>query len=145
MTDMLAADASPEVKALSEQIRFTQLAEIGQMTGWLQLAGAAPTSARPMEWMTEPGEGHHEHAMGMSGMASPDELAHLQHSTGRDNEELFLHLMTRHHQGGIAMAGYAFRHALNDAVRRAASVMVAEQTEEVQLMTLMLDARRGAR
>lgn len=139
MTDMLAADASPDVRALAEQIRFTQLVEIGQMTGWLQLAGAAPSATQPMAWMSDHGTDHHEHATAMPGMATPDDLAHLQRSTGPDNERQFLTLMTRHHQGGITMAGYAFQHSDNDAVRRAASIMVTEQTEEIQLMTLMLD------
>lgn len=139
MTDMLAADASPQVAALAEQIRFTQLVEIGQMTGWLQLAGAAPSSTQPMAWMTDHGTDHHDHATAMPGMATPDDLARLQRSTGPDNERQFLKLMTRHHQGGITMAGYAFQHSDSDAVRRAASIMVTEQTEEIQLMTLMLD------
>lgn len=146
MSDMLATDASPEVKALAEQIRFTQLVEIGQMTGWLQLAEAAPASAQPMTWMSDHSSGgHHDHLMGMPGMASPDELAHLQHVAGRENETLFLQLMTRHHQGGITMANYAFQRATSDAVRRAASVMVAEQTEEIQIMMIMLAAAPGNR
>ncbi|KHO18899.1 DUF305 domain-containing protein [Mycolicibacterium setense] len=145
MADMLAADASPEVTALAEQIRFTQLVEIGQMTGWLQLAGAAPSSTQPMTWMTDHGSAHHDHAVAMPGTATPDELARLQRSTGPDNETQFLTLMTRHHQGGIAMASYAFQRTGNDTVRRAASIMVTEQTEEIQLMTLMLDGHRGVR
>ncbi|WP_198538781.1 DUF305 domain-containing protein [Mycolicibacterium wolinskyi] len=149
MTDMLAVDASPQVRALAEQIRFTQLAEIGQMTGWLQLADAAPAATQPMAWMTEPhSAAHHDgadHSTGMPGMATRDELARLQHATGRDNETLFLQLMTRHHQGGITMAAYAFQHAANDAVRRAATIMVSEQTDEIQIMGVMLDPVRTPR
>lgn len=145
MTDMLAPDASPQVKALAEQVRFTQLAEIGQMAGWLQLAGAAPSSTHPMAWMTEPVSDHHDHAMDMPGMATPAALTRLQRSSGKDNEKLFLQLMTDHHKGGIAMATYAFQHATNDAVRRAASVMVSEQTEEVQFMALMIEEAPGGR
>ena len=145
MADMVAPDASPPVKALAEQIRYTQLAEIGQMTGWLQLAGAAPAAQQPMTWMAERHGDHADHPMGMPGMATPTELGRLQHSTGHASETLFLQLMTRHHQGGITMAAYVFQRATSDAVRRAASIMVAEQTEEVQLMGILLDksARPG--
>lgn len=138
MTDMLAHDVSPDVKALAEQIRFTQLAEIGQMTGWLQLAGAAPSSAEPMAWMQGRDSGHAGHGMAMTGMASPAELARLQRSAGPLNRKLFLELMIRHHQGGITMAGSAYRYSTNESVRRAAGLMVAEQTEEIQVMTALL-------
>ena len=58
MADMLAPDAAPEVLALADQIRVTQLREIGHMTGWLQLAGASVVSPRPMAWMMADA-GHH--------------------------------------------------------------------------------------
>ncbi|MEZ0364998.1 DUF305 domain-containing protein [Mycobacterium sp. pUA109] len=140
MTDMLATDSTPDVKALAEQIRVTQLNEIGQMTGWLQLAGAPPTSAHPMAWMSD--ADHHDtghQPVSMPGMASAQELERLQNSVGAANQTQFLHLMIRHHQGGIDMAAHAFRHSTNDAVRRTASIMVDEQTQEVQLMAVMLD------
>jgi uncharacterized protein (DUF305 family) len=140
MSDMLAADSAPEVRAVAEQIRFTQLPEIGQLTGWLQLVGAPPSSAHPMEWM------HPDHggmAMTMPGLATPDDLTRLQRSTGRANEVLYLQLMLRHHQGGVDMAAHAARHTSTDAVRRAASVMVDEQTQEIQVMTVLLDQRHS--
>lgn len=146
MTDMLAPDATADVKALAEQIRFTQLTEIGQMTGWLQLAAAPPAGTHPMAWMMAPSADHHaamNEPMQMPGMASPADLKQLQHSTGLANQTLFLHLMTRHHQGGITMAAYAFQRTTNDTIRRAASVMVDEQTQEIQIMTAML-AQHGA-
>lgn len=137
MTDMLAGDLPPPIDAMAEQIRFTQLAEIGQMTGWLQLVGAPPAGTQPMAWMT--GNHQNHHAMEMPGMASPQELTRLQHSTGTNQQELFLQLMIRHHQGGITMAAYATRTTTNDTVRRTASIMVAEQTEDIQVMTVLLD------
>ena len=140
MADMLAADATRDVKALADQIRVTQLTEIGQMAGWLQLAGAPPAASHPMAWMMP---GHDDHSMGMPGMASTADLERLQRSAGPANQTLFLELMTRHHQGGITMAAYTFRHCTNDAVRRAASIMIDEQTQEIQVMTTMLAQRRG--
>lgn len=144
MSDMLAHDAGPDVRAVAEQIRFTQLTEIGQMTGWLQLADAPPSANNPMAWM------HHDtphHLSGtseaMPGMASSAELTRLQRSIGGDNEVLFLQLMVRHHQGGIDMASHVVRHTGTDAVRRAAAVMVSEQAQDIQVMTTLLADRGG--
>lgn len=142
MTDMLTGDTPPGVHALAEQIRFTQLAEIGQMTGWLQMAGAPLSATEPMAWMMSARTDHEQHAMGMPGMASPDELTRLQRSTGRVNHILFLELMILHHQGGITMAGHVARSSNDDTIRTAAAVMVAEQTEEIQVMTVLLDGLR---
>ncbi|BBZ68158.1 DUF305 domain-containing protein [Mycolicibacterium insubricum] len=151
MSDMLSTDASPDSRALAEGIRFQQLTEIGVMTGWLQMAGAPPQSPHPMAWMhtggTEHsghGSGEHgsgAHTMSMPGLASAEDLKRLQRSTGHDNEVLFLQLMSRHHQGGIEMAGYAVQRTHNDAVRRVAAAMIDEQTQELQLMAIMLKSR----
>lgn len=145
MSDMLVGDAGPDVRAIAEQIRFTQLTEIGQMTGWLQLVDAPPAAATPMAWM---GHDEHHHAgdtpTAMPGMASPAELTRLQRSTGRDNEVMFLQLMVRHHQGGIDMASFAVRETATDAVRRVAAVMVSEQAQDIQVMTTLLAHRDGA-
>jgi len=145
MSDMVAADAAPEVRALADQIRFTQLREIGQMTGWLQLADAPVVSPHPMAWMMADA-GHHMAGddMAMPGMASPADLTRLQRATGRANEILFLQLMTRHHQGGIDMAAYAVRHTTTNAVHQTAVEMVDEQSQELILMSQFLEQRGSA-
>lgn len=145
MSDMVVADAAPEIRALAEQIRFTQLREIGQMTGWLQIADAPLISTHPMAWMMT-GTDHQMTAgdMAMPGMASPADLRSLQKVTGRDNEILFLQLMTRHHQGGIDMAAYAVRHTATAAVRQTAVAMVDEQSQELVLMAALLADRNSS-
>lgn len=142
MSDMISADASPEVRALAEQIRFTQLYEIGQMSGWLQLVGAPPNSPTPMAWMPGGHTAHGEHTS-MMGMASPADLTRLQRGTGIANEILYLQLMMRHHQGGIDMAAQAARNTTTDVVRRVASLMVDEQTQETQVIQTLLSLRRS--
>jgi uncharacterized protein (DUF305 family) len=145
MADMVAPDAAPEIRALADQIRFTQLREIGQMTGWLQIAGAPVVSTQPMAWMMP--ENHHQMATGqmaMPGLASPADLTRLQRATGRANEILFLQLMTRHHQGGIDMAAYAVTHTSTAAVHQTAVGMIDEQSQELVLMSTLLDARGAA-
>jgi uncharacterized protein (DUF305 family) len=145
MADMLAPDTAPEVRALADQIRLTQIREIGIMMGWLQIAQEPMTSSSPMTWMDA---GHDQHSAGgatmMMGMASQADLTRLQRVTGRDNEILFLQLMVRHHQGGIDMAAYARKHTTSDAVRQVAVAMVDEQTQEVGLMIFLLDQRSAS-
>lgn len=146
LADMVAVDAAPEVRAIADQIRVTQLREIGQLTGWLQLAGAPLISTHPMDWMTAEADHHMAGNMAgggmrMPGMASQADLARLQRTTGRDNEVLFLQLMTRHHQGGIEMAAYAVRHTSTAAVRQTAVGMVDEQNQEIIVMAALLEAR----
>lgn len=146
LADMISTDAATEVRTLGDGIRFQQLTEIGRMAGWLQLANAPAGSPHPMAWMHS--QDHTADTdMGASadmtacGMASPADLTRLQQATGRANETLFLQLMTRHHQGGIEMASYAAQHTATDTVRRTALAMVDEQTQEIQLMAVMLNER----
>jgi uncharacterized protein (DUF305 family) len=142
MADMLAPGDGPDLRALAEEIRFQQLGEIGQMTGWLQIANAAMISPKPMSWMSAMPD-MAPPKLTMPGLASQQDLKDLQHSTGRANEIHFLQLMTRHHQGGIEMAAYAAAHTKTDAVHQTALQMVNEQTQEIQLMTILL-SQRGA-
>jgi uncharacterized protein (DUF305 family) len=152
LTDMLALDVDQAVRALADQIRTKQIYEIGQMAGWLQVAGAPSVASRPMAWMTIPGgdgavdpyPGGHAQAMSMPGMeheamlmpgmASQADLTRLQDLKGRDNAILFLQLMYRHHQGGIDMASFAFQYTTTDFVRQAALAMARDQGEECALM-----------
>jgi uncharacterized protein (DUF305 family) len=145
MSDMVAANAAPEVRALADQIKFSQLREIGQMTGWLQIADAPVVSPHPMAWMMTDA-GHHMVGddMAMPGMASPADLTHLQRATGRDNEIFFLQFMIRHHQGGIDMAAYAVQHTTNNAVHQTAVDMTDGQSQEIILMAHLLEQRGSA-
>lgn len=156
LADVLAPGVDDDVRVLADQIRTKQIFEIGQMTGWLQAAGAPPVAAHPMAWMTAPhgaGGADSRHsgqtqttsmpgmesgAMLMPGMASRADLGRLQGLKGRDNEILFLQLMYRHHQGGIDMAMYVFNHTQTGFVRQAALAMARDQGEEGALMTSIM-------
>jgi uncharacterized protein (DUF305 family) len=143
MADMLAPDDGPDIRALAAEIRFQQLGEIGQMTGWLQIANDAMISPKPMSWMSAMPDMASPNPT-MPGLATQQDLKNLQHSTGRTNEIHFLQLMTRHHQGGVEMAAYAAAHTKLDAVRQTALQMVNQQTLEIQLMTVLLGQRGAA-
>jgi uncharacterized protein (DUF305 family) len=156
LVDVLAPGVDDDVRVLADQIRTKQIFEIGQLTGWLQAAGAPPVAAHPMAWMTTPDgaggadwrhggqtqtmsmPGRESDAMLMPGMASRADLVRLQGMKGRDNEILFLQLMYRHHQGGIDMAMYVFDHTKTGFVRQAALAMARDQGEECALMTSIM-------
>ena len=143
MCDLLAHTAQPDVRALAAQIEQAQWREIGQMQGWLQMLDAPLQAGRPMSWMEA---GGHRHAAGVStmpGMASGDELTRLSSADGVQSEILFLQLMIRHHQGAVEMAAEAARTAGEPAIRRAAVGMVKSQSDEISVMTVMLDQRGG--
>ena len=62
-------------------------------------------------------------------------------ATGTDVDVMFLQLMLRHHEGGLAMMEYAQTHAQSPAVINLAKSMVATQTSESTLMKQMLAAK----
>lgn len=165
MCDMMPLNIAPDVRGLVNEIRLTQWREIGQMMGWLQMLDAPLDNPHPMTWMGSTDaatvEQHHDTgttmpampdmptpgltpaAASMPGMANSKELTALSKSSGRQAEILFLQLMIRHHQGGVDMAADAGRRAVHRNVKEAAIEMVKDQTDEIQLMMVMLDQRGG--
>ncbi|WP_062997382.1 DUF305 domain-containing protein [Nocardia mikamii] len=152
MVQRLDPGVDPQVSRLAQQIDQSQRVEIGTMLGWLRLANAAPTAGRPMAWMTSDTTAAHHHSMsttsaavspGMPGMATMAELDQLSAARGRDAEVLFLQLMYRHHQGGIAMARAADQQIASGPVKEQARAMLVAQSQETGLIALMLN-QRGA-
>ncbi|WP_036500958.1 DUF305 domain-containing protein [Nocardia aobensis] len=152
MVQRLDPGVDPQVSRLAQQIDQSQRVEIGTMLGWLRLANAAPATDRPMAWMTADTTAAHHHSMsptstaaspGMPGMATMAELDRLSAARGRDAEVLFLQLMYRHHQGGIAMARAADQQIASGPVKEQARAMLVAQSQETGLIALMLN-QRGA-
>jgi len=142
------------VKNLAFDMLTSQQNQVGQMQGWLALWDRAPISTDGyMTWMTaDDSDGHSMGGMSMEpgssdptkampGMASSAELAALRQATGTDVNVMFLQLMLRHHEGGLAMMEYAQTHAQSPAVINLAKSMVATQTSESTLMKQMLAAK----
>ncbi|WP_341257082.1 DUF305 domain-containing protein [Gordonia malaquae] len=141
MIDRLAADVDPTVQRLADQIADAQRIEIGMMLGWLRLAGATPTNPHPMSWMPT---GHHTAASTtMPGMATRADLDALAQAHGTDAETMFLRLMYRHHQGGVAMAQAFDELSTGGPVEQAARDMISTQSQESGIMGLLL-TERGA-
>lgn len=139
MVQRLDPGVAPAVQGLARQIEDIQLAEIGTLLGWLRLAGAPAAGAEPMSWMPE--RTHHHAAHGpaaMPGMATQAELDSLTAARGRTAAILFLQLMQRHHEGGIAMARVADALLADGVVKQVAREMITAQTQESGLMALLL-------
>ncbi|MGW2661288.1 DUF305 domain-containing protein [Nocardia tengchongensis] len=148
----LDSGVDPTVRQLAQQIADAQRMEIGTLLGWLRLANASPDSKHPMAWMPSDSAGAHDHSMptmaatngtSMPGMATQAELDALAVARGKDAEVLFLQLMLRHHRGGVAMAKAADQLVASGPVKEAARGMIAAQSQEAGLMTIML-AQRNA-
>lgn len=161
MIELLRPDLAPDIRGIAQQIKESQSRESGILMGWLEILGQPIQNQNPMAWMSEtpasaaPSAGGHDmaampsrHQMpgtsSMPGMASSEELTALANATGAPQETLFLQLMTRHHQGGIDMAGAVQQSSASPTVRQRAMSMVKEQTEEVQMMAMQLTARGAA-
>ena len=141
----LIRDATDDhrLRALAYDIIVTQTAQRGVLMGWLQQWGLAQASAHPrMQWV--PGHAHGTPATGlMPGMASDAELEQLRRASGRAAEILFLQLMIRHHEGGVAMARAILAQSDRDEVVTMARSIESSQAGEIALMTEMLAERRA--
>lgn len=139
------------VRSLAYDIARTQSHQSGQMAGWLQVWGLAPTGpGQPMDWMKGLGHDHGTEAteLGedglMPGMATQEEITKLEGLRGRRAEVYYLQLMIRHHKAGVPMAEAARDSSDNKAVETLASSIIKSQTTEVETMTTMLE-ERGAK
>lgn len=156
-----------DVRLMAYDINATQLAQVGEMQGWLSLWQLPQQVPGPrMAWMTGGGamagmqmttstgtsasasatgtadDSRHEAVM--PGMATSGEMARLKSLRGKESDIYFLQLMIRHHEGGEAMMLYAEKYAGNPIVANFAAKMIESQTSEVSVMTQML-TERGAK
>ncbi|MCU0297208.1 MAG: DUF305 domain-containing protein [Candidatus Nanopelagicales bacterium] len=134
------ADASPQVKALAEQIKGAQDPEIEQMTQWLQQWGAP--SAMPGASEDIGGMDHGGHDMGgmtMSGMMTTEQMQQLQQVTGTAFDTMWLQMMVEHHEGAIAMAEQVKAGSTNPEVTSLADAIITGQRTEINTMRGYLD------
>ncbi|PYO88970.1 MAG: DUF305 domain-containing protein [Gemmatimonadetes bacterium] len=130
--------ASPAVRVLCERIVVAQTDEIAFAQRWLREHGEYVPPADPrghiMQGMDQP--------MLMPGMLTPEQMAQLDAGRGPEFDRLFLTFMIQHHQGAITMVQQllAVPGAAQDGpIFRFASDVNADQTTEINRMTLMLD------
>jgi uncharacterized protein (DUF305 family) len=130
-------DTSPDLRDIAREVVFGQGIEIGRMIQLLRQFGASETNESDvaMTWMNEATPSDR-----MPGLASDADIDKLLAGSGTAADQLFVALMTAHHQGGIHMAQYALEHANVIEVRRFAYSMIAAQTGEISEMQALLAA-----
>ena len=119
--DYLDRSHDPVVKHFAQEIISSQSQELAAMNSYLNQAGGADVAGDgsvAMAWMDHP-----VRPADMPGMPTKAELAELDESSGLAADDLFTHLMIRHHAGGIGMAEYAAEHGENAGVRNLARTM----------------------
>ncbi len=128
-------DTDPALRTVARSIVQGQSQEIGAMSMLLGTFGESPVNETGigMVWM-----GMSSNLDDMPGMATPEELDALGRLSGAEADELFVSLMTEHHQGGIDMATFAAERADNEIVREMASSMAVAQREEIAEMAALL-------
>jgi uncharacterized protein (DUF305 family) len=129
-------DIDPGLSTVARGIIVGQSLEVGRMIQMLRTLGEteANETGTSMLWMSMLAEANQ-----MPGIASDAELEELGKLEGRDADELFVKLMTRHHLGGIEMADFAVEHAEYDEVIKMAAGMSAGQRGEINEMINELD------
>ncbi len=128
--------ASAAVRALCERIVVGQRDEIAFMQSWLRDRREPVPDGSPSR-STMPGMAHPM----MPGMLTGEQLTQLDRAKGTEFDRLFLTFMIQHHQGAITMVEQllsARGAAQDEYVWKFASDVNADQTTEIDFMTLML-------
>jgi uncharacterized protein (DUF305 family) len=128
--------ASAAVRALCERIVVGQRDEIVFMQSWLRDRREPVPDGNPSH-TTMPGMAHPM----MPGMLTAEQLTQLDQAKGPEFDRLFLTFMIQHHQGAITMVEQllsARGAAQDEYVWKFASDVNADQTTEIDFMTLML-------
>jgi uncharacterized protein (DUF305 family) len=130
-------DTNRDLRDIAREIVFGQGIDIGRMIQLLRQFGATETNESDvaMTWMNEPTPNDR-----MPGLASDADIDKLLASSGTAADQLFVALMTAHHQGGLHMAEYALAHADVIEVRRFAYSMIVAETGEISEMQALIAA-----
>ena len=126
--------ADDELRQFALDMTLTQQAQIGQMQGWLAAWSQPLSSVQP------PMNGQGE----MMGMATQQQVNDLRTLPAGQAEVVFLQLMIRHHQGGVAMAEDVLRQTRRPEVVRLATAIVQGQQSEIAYMEQLLKQRGAA-
>ena len=151
----LLLDGRPSaLRALAQSIADTQLVELGEMRGWLNLWERPLPAQRGMGWMllarSPPDAQLNAYLLdcsrsptGMAGLASDEALERLRELEGLERDRHFLQLMLAHHHGAMPMARFAAAEARQATVRDLATRIAIEQAEEIGRLDLTLAALDG--
>lgn len=137
MADLAETNAeSAEVKDLAMRIKEAQGPEIETMQGWLEEWGAEDSGddmgGMDMGDDSDAGGGS-DMEMG-GGMMSEDEMADLESAEGAKFEEMFLTMMTEHHEGAVEMAKTEIDDGQNTGAIALAEGIIKAQEAEIEEM-----------
>ncbi len=113
--------SSAKVKSLASRIKDTQGPEIQFMRSWLQQQEQRIPD-------------HHAAHQGMPGMATPEQLEQLKAASGTAFDELFLQLMTAHHEGAITMSEQVLTDGSHIRIEELANDIAVTQLAEIRRM-----------
>lgn len=133
-------DRDGNLSIVAREIMVGQNIEIGRFIQLLRDFGESEVNETDlaMTWM-----GEAVPLDRMPGLATEADLQALADATGDQANELFVQLMTAHHQGGVHMAEHAAMHAATEEVRLMASQMASSQAEEITEMARLLEKSRS--
>jgi uncharacterized protein (DUF305 family) len=131
--------ASATVRILCERIVVGQRDEIELMQRWLRERNeTVPAGDAAHDMM--PGM---DHSRLMPGMLTAERLMEVDRARGQEFDRLFLTAMIQHHEGAVTMVDALFGApgaGQDETVFKLASDIYADQTTEIERMTLMLGA-----
>lgn len=126
MALLAASRASNDgVKRLASRINQVQGPEIAMMTDWLKAQGQQVPD-------------HHAAHEGMPGMATPEQMESLKAAKGAAFDQLFVQLMTAHHQGAITMSTEVITQGSHLRVQEIAEDISVSQAAEIRRMAQLL-------
>ncbi|GAB3708918.1 DUF305 domain-containing protein [Nocardiopsis nanhaiensis] len=142
------------IERIADRIAAAQDPEISAMESWLEVNIFAPARENPahQNFCGLEGDGSH-HAEDedipecllevdhddMEGMVAEEDLERLTDAEGDDFDQLFVELMTEHHEGAVTMAEEAMAEAKDQEVLRMANDLIAEQNTEITRMANVLE------
>ncbi|CAN5754839.1 DUF305 domain-containing protein [soil metagenome] len=126
-----SVEAGDEVQDLATRIEQAQDPEINLMTGWLDAWGQDESEGTAAsEDMGDMGA--------TDGMMTEDEMQSLADLRGDEFDRTWMEMMTRHHEGAIAMAKTEIDDGANaDAIGLAEQIVDAQQAEIDEMRTLL--------
>ncbi|NTZ42916.1 DUF305 domain-containing protein [Altererythrobacter sp. SALINAS58] len=136
---------NPDIVALGGRITASQADELAFMREWLGERGVAvPAEGAAMrhDAAGHAAMGHTEMAgIGMSGMATPEQMAQLRAAQGTVFDRQFLTLMISHHEGAVDMVEDLLKQpgsAYDPRLFEFTSDVTNDQTTEIERMTAAL-------
>jgi uncharacterized protein (DUF305 family) len=124
-----------QVRSLAARIADEQRPEIDAMVKWLEDKGQ---TVPPQATNPEFGSGGHDHA-GMPGMATDAQLRALKAARGSAADQLWLQLMTAHHEGALSMVVAQHRDGSDELATQMGDEIHVTQSVQIGYMREMLD------